>query len=284
MGSDNPQIGPDELKNVLVQIVYNDMSATGAEEKKIGTRDLAQDTLLRAGIPELERDPKTKIMVRALQEIADDSANTKESHVIAGGALAEVERMQAPVRKVVGMDARTGSFYRALHDISRLGRDSADDQVYANTVMKARLTLSDHESDMRSADLTLDEQLLYFGARRIALADEFHAYSLGASTANPNVVDRVVQSFKGGIEFLIMLNEREKKVPGESIDKLAKLVYDAVSVKPRSFADLGAQMSAIADYTVAKVDSIGHSIDQGVSPEPQIKGVRYAAGAVGIGS
>jgi hypothetical protein len=67
------------------------------------------------------------------------------------------------------------------------------------------------------------------------------------------------------------------------VDKLAKVVHDAVSVGPMTFADLGAQMSAIADYTIAKVDSLRHSIDQGVSPESQkIKEVRYA-GAVGIG-
>jgi predicted transcriptional regulator len=100
MGTDEkePEIA-EELKRILTKVIYNDMSAMNAEEKRIGTTELAQETLSRADLVGIEAAPETRIMVQALRDIAD-AERAKEPHVIAGEALAEVGRMGVPATEV----------------------------------------------------------------------------------------------------------------------------------------------------------------------------------------
>jgi hypothetical protein len=304
-----------ELKDVLTEVIYNDMSAADAEERRGGTAELAQETLSRADLVGNEDEPKIRGMVQALRDIAG-ADQTKEPHVIAGEALAAVGEMSTPgrVERVVlspddrfltfdayggaveqmeaagiaGMqrkiDARETSLRKALGDIRRLGGDGTDEQVFANTVMVARLTLSEHERDLHSSPPTLDVQVMQLALRTIAISDEFYAYAQSDSAVNPGVVDRAVESFKGGVKLLINLDKQSMSVGGKSVDDLAKVVNDAGSLTSLTYAELGARTSAIAGAALDEVNSMRHSIDDRVSlDQPQINEVRQVNAGVGIG-
>jgi hypothetical protein len=215
-----------------------------------------------------------------LNQSPDDRFLTLDAYE---GALEQMEeagiaRMQAKI------DARETSLRSALQDIRRLGGDGTDEQVFANTVMVARLTLSEHERDLHSSPRTLDVQVMQFALRTIAISDESYAYAQSDSAVAPGFVGRAVESFKSGVNFLINLDKQGMNVGGKSVDDLAKVVHDAGSIPSLTYAELGARTSAIAGAALDEVNSMRHSIDERVSlDQPQINEVRQGNAGVGIG-
>ena len=324
MGTDEkePEIA-EELKRVLTRIIYNDMSAMDAEERWVGTAELAQETLSRADLAGVEADPRMRIMVQALRDIVDVS-HPKEPYVIAEKALRAVgdglpeqlsnwrelgenwevpELDQSPVDSLrmadyeaaaerMGIEgmarmgreewARTTSLYLALDDIRRVGSNRTDAEVFADTVMLARLTLSEHEKDLRFFGQTKDVQVMHLALRTIAVSDELSAYAPSSPSVNTKAVDSGVQAFKSGVEFLTMLDEQGMRVGGESIDAIAKVVYDAGRDGASTYAQLGERMSAIAGAAIDEVNSMSNSVGQVLSPEPR-KVNEVGRGKPGIG-
>jgi hypothetical protein len=316
MGTDEkePEMA-EELKRVLTNVIYNDMSAMNAEEKRIGTTELARQTLSRADLVGIEAAPQTQIMVQALRDIAAADP-TKEPHMIAGEALAEVGEMSTPgrVERVVlnqspddrfptldayedaleqmeaagiagiqrKIDARETSLRSALEDIRRVGSNRTDAQVFAETVVLARLTLSEHEKDLRFFGQTKDVQVMHLGLRTIAISDELNTYAPSSPSVNAKAVDSGVQAFKSGVEFLTRLDEQGMRVGGESIDAIAQVVYEAGRYGASTYAELGARMSAIAGAAIDEVNSMSHSVGQEVNPEPR-KANEVGQGKQGIG-
>jgi hypothetical protein len=79
----------EELKGVLTDVIYNDMSAIDAEERGIGATELARQTLASADLAGIGVNPRTQVMVQALRDIVD-ADRAKEPHVIAEEALKAV--------------------------------------------------------------------------------------------------------------------------------------------------------------------------------------------------
>jgi len=314
-GEFNDRMAPEEeLKRILTKVIYNDMSAMNAEEKRIGTTELALQTLSRADLVGIEADPKTQIMVQALRDIAD-AGHGKEPHVIAGDALAEVGRMRTlatevetsgfnlpyddrfPTRTAYDdalarmetegiaraereMAVTKAAAYSALEDIRAVGANRNDEQVWTETVGRARQTLAEHEKNLGGS---MQESVMRLALRVIADSNELITYAQSdPRRVSAGAVDKGVNAFKAGIEFLMKLDEQKMSIYGESVDNLAQVVYQAGHYGGSSYAQLGARVSAIAGAAIDEVNSMSHSVGQGVSPEPQ-KANEVGQGKRGIG-
>jgi hypothetical protein len=306
----------EELKGVLTQIIYNDMSAMDEEERWVGTAELAQETLSRPDLAGVVPDDKMRIMVMALRDLSDGRRHG-HAFMIAQEALEKVGAMGTPAAQVEApewnvspddrfptlgayetalgrmeeegiarmereMNARATSLYWALDDIRRLGGHRTDERVFADTVALARLTLSEHERDLRFFGQTTDVQVMHLALRTIAISDELSTYAASSPIVNTKAVGSGVQAFKSGVEFLTKLNEQGMSVGGESIDAIAKVVYQAGRNGASTYAQLGERMSAIAGAAIDEVNSMRHSIDQGVSLDRQ-KTSEVGRGNQGIG-
>ncbi len=137
----------DQLKDALTKIVYNDMSAIGEEERRIGTADLARETLagLERGATGVNTDTEMRNLVDALNNIAYGDPRTAPAHQIATEALLGAGAMYGSAMEVkasewnVSPDDRfqTLDAYEAAvevmetNGIARVEREGGDSRIHS---------------------------------------------------------------------------------------------------------------------------------------------------------
>jgi hypothetical protein len=300
-----------DLKDVLTEVIYNDMSAADAEERWVGTAELAQETLSRADLVGNEDEPKIRGMVQALRDIAA-ADQTKEPHVIAGEALAGVGEMITPgrVERVVlnqspddrfptldayeaalerieeggiaRIEARDAALYKALEDIHTAGKNCISQEGVQEIIRLASKPLGEYNKDLHSTWISSHEQVMHLALATIKYSEG--RYTLTSSKYDPKEVKKAADSFAGALELLIKWDRQGLHVNGNSIDHIAEATYNTGLHYPaHSHVEFGAQVSAIAGAALDQVNSMRHSIDQVVSPDwQQTNEVRQGNSAGGI--